>query len=478
MKKIYFRADASASIGYGHFIRTLALADILKDDFECVFFTCHATPYQIGEMDKVCRYVILDEPTHFDDFLSFLSGDEIVVLDNYFFTTDYQKKIRSKGCRLVCVDDMHDKHYVADVVINHGLTDRTLFDVELYTLMCLGYDWALLRSPFLDTCPGGRDCSRMENALVCFGGSDPYRLTEQFVRYLQGIPSIKKIVAVVGDRCQTDAFPQEKVSFRRNLSADEMCALFRDSDVAFLPASTVCLEALSQGIPVVSGFYVDNQKEIYATYVSNGLVSPLGDLLKLDFSSLDYSFLLHTLSSLRKVDMSGIARRYRMLFSNLFNLKGLVVGGYEFVDYRLLTEGQHRMVWNARNDDAVRFQMEHSKLISWSSHLAFVRSLSNKYRKVYFAVYREGILVGSVNYEFVSLTQVERGIFILPSFWGKGDGVRIECALFEILRGKGVGTVTAKVLKSNERSLKFHCKLGYELSSCDEKYNYLIKQLY
>ena len=33
MQKIYFRADASATIGYGHFIRTLALADMLKDDF-------------------------------------------------------------------------------------------------------------------------------------------------------------------------------------------------------------------------------------------------------------------------------------------------------------------------------------------------------------------------------------------------------------------------------------------------------------
>ena len=38
MQKIYFRADASATIGYGHFIRTLALADMLKDDFDCTFF--------------------------------------------------------------------------------------------------------------------------------------------------------------------------------------------------------------------------------------------------------------------------------------------------------------------------------------------------------------------------------------------------------------------------------------------------------
>ena len=87
MRKIYFRADASATIGYGHFIRTLALADMLKDDFDCTFFTCHPTPYQVEEMEKVCPFIPLQEETHSADFLSHLQGDEIVVLDNYFFTT-------------------------------------------------------------------------------------------------------------------------------------------------------------------------------------------------------------------------------------------------------------------------------------------------------------------------------------------------------------------------------------------------------
>ena len=65
-KKIYFRADAGQSIGYGHFIRTLALADMLKDDFDCVFFTQTPTDYQKKEMELVCRYVELpaDESQH------------------------------------------------------------------------------------------------------------------------------------------------------------------------------------------------------------------------------------------------------------------------------------------------------------------------------------------------------------------------------------------------------------------------------
>ena len=75
-RKIYFRADAGGSIGYGHFIRTLALADMLKDDFECVFYTKTPTDYQQKEAEKVCSLVALpDDDTKFQMFLDLLKGD-------------------------------------------------------------------------------------------------------------------------------------------------------------------------------------------------------------------------------------------------------------------------------------------------------------------------------------------------------------------------------------------------------------------
>lgn len=49
MRKIFFRADASREIGYGHFIRSLALANMLKSDFECSFHTQCPSQYQIQE---------------------------------------------------------------------------------------------------------------------------------------------------------------------------------------------------------------------------------------------------------------------------------------------------------------------------------------------------------------------------------------------------------------------------------------------
>lgn len=168
-RKIFFRADAGAQIGYGHFIRTLALADMLRDDFDCTFLTQSPSEYQQKEVEKVCPLVALpSDDSKFEKFIDCLKGEEIIVLDNYFYTSEYQKQIKEKGCKLVCIDDMHDKHYYADVVINHGLTDENLFDVEPYTRLCLGFDYALLRRPFIQV----SNTVKLPNSwFISFGGT-------------------------------------------------------------------------------------------------------------------------------------------------------------------------------------------------------------------------------------------------------------------------------------------------------------------
>ena len=53
-RKIFFRADAGPEIGYGHYIRSLALADMLKQDFDCTMFTQTPTEYQLREAEPIC----------------------------------------------------------------------------------------------------------------------------------------------------------------------------------------------------------------------------------------------------------------------------------------------------------------------------------------------------------------------------------------------------------------------------------------
>lgn len=314
-KKVYFRADAGQSIGYGHFIRSLALADMLKDDFDCTFFTQTPTEYQKQEAEKVCQLVALPaDDSKFDLFLEQLTGEEIVVLDNYFFTSEYQLKIKQKGCKLVCIDDMHDKHYYADVVINHGLTDSNLFDVEPYTKLALGLDYALLRKPFLTQ----TNIKKKEGHwFVSFGGADYDNMTAKYIGFLESDPTVKSITVVIGDAykyCESlDVF--RKIEIKKNLTADKMQQEMSSAEYAVLPTSSVCIEALSCKCKIASGYFVENQCEGYMNFVENQLVYPLGNLHQYNSSKFITEIGNHQYRS--DIQFSSIPQNYIDLFKGI-----------------------------------------------------------------------------------------------------------------------------------------------------------------
>lgn len=314
-RKICFRADADAEIGYGHFIRTLALADMLKDDFECVFYTQSPTEYQRREAEKVCELVTLPaDDSRFQLFLDCLKGDEIVVLDNYFYTTDYQRAVKAKGCKLVCIDDMHDKHYVADAVVNQSPVKEEEFDVEVHTKLFLGKDYELLRKPFLQPL---RHLNRNNDVVVSFGGSDPLHLTDKVISLLLRIGAPYHIVAVLGDKTYLSEDNKEKIEVLSKLTAQQMADLFEMSSFGILSASTVSLEAMSRELPIMIGYYVDNQQEGYERFKERGNFISLGFLPDLSEELLNKA--INELQSLvpSKRNYTLIPKRFKQLFHSL-----------------------------------------------------------------------------------------------------------------------------------------------------------------
>lgn len=323
LRTIFFRADAGPQIGYGHFIRTLALADMLKEDFDCCFVTVNPTDYQKSEMSKVCRFISLQSENHFVSFLSLLKGTEIVLLDNYFFTTDYQRAIKEKGCKLVCIDDLHDKHYVADVVINQGVSESALFDTEAHTKLCLGLEWALLRKPFLEAAAIASQrtySEKIEKITVSFGGSDYYGLTEKVIRILMQIDSVEHIDAILGDCFNTKMdFVNEKVTFYKQIPAEKVSELFLNCDLAVLSSSTICIEALACGARVAAGWYVDNQKDFYEYLMKNQMIYGFENCLNDSFISNIQNLVSNTISGvlnplILNLNFKDIQQNYLYLF--------------------------------------------------------------------------------------------------------------------------------------------------------------------
>ena len=285
---------------------------MLKEDFECVFYTQAPSEYQWKECEKVCRLVGLPaDDTRFQRFLDILQGDEIVVLDNYFYTTEYQSAIKSKGCKLVCIDDMHDKHYVADAVVNQSPVKEAEFDKEPYTRLYLGTDYELLRKPFLKPL---RRCPREDSVIVSFGGADPLHLTDKIVSLLVQIGAPYHIITILGDKSTLSEENKKHVEIKSKLSAQQMADLFDTSAFGILSASTVSLEAMSRQLPIMIGYYVDNQKEGYKRFKERGNFIPLGFLPNLTNDQLKEAISQLDTFVTTKRDYSLIPDRFKQIF--------------------------------------------------------------------------------------------------------------------------------------------------------------------
>lgn len=286
-RRVVLRADASKKTGYGHFFRSLALANHLKGDFDCCFASYntdqdHLSRYQITEIFRVCEPFFVKGSTldeYGECFLEQLLPSDIVVLDNYYFTTDFQRKIKGKGCRLVCIDDMHDRHMVCDVLITGSPLKRNDFSLEPYTIFKGGLEWIFLREAFLKPLPARTTKEQIQNIVISMGGSDAFDLTNKMIDVIRDVLPDTDIEVIAGETVRFEREDNEGININRKLSAEEIARLFDNADLGIFPASTVGIEALSRSLPIFAGHYVDNQKALYDYGVNKGYFAPLGCLL-------------------------------------------------------------------------------------------------------------------------------------------------------------------------------------------------------
>lgn len=457
MKKICFRADANSRIGFGHFVRSLALADILKDDFDCVFYTAEPSDYQIRELRDVCPYVSLSEKTKFEDFLSYLDGSEIVVLDNYFYTTEYQKLIKEKGCKLVCIDDMHDKHYVADVVINHAYgCHKEDYSVEPYTQLCLGLNYALLREPFLSNCQSKKTAHH--RLLICYGGADIYNLTCKTLRSLSDVIDDYQVEVVIGaafgakKELEEIAEKNKNIHIHTSLNAKEMSSLMQQSQIAFLSASSVLWEAIFSGCKIIYGYYVENQMDICSNVGNNSNLglTYVGNLREI--SPLDLQKTFADVSNNQEVT-TFVKPNVRSHYLSLFNSK---------VTVREACAGDAQLYYEWANDTVVRQMAFNTEPILWDNHLKWFNSKLKSNDSLLLLCYYEERPVGQVRFDINKEGMAEIDISIDKEQRGKGLGTEmLQASIAYAHNTKGYDTFISEVKVENIPSQRLFIATGF-----------------
>lgn len=288
LPRVVLRADAGRGIGFGHFIRTLALAAYLREDFDCVVASRNPdrdglSDYQLAEADKAGARILdmhCGDRKDFDAcFLDSLCPEDIVVLDNYYYDAKYQDEVRLRCRRLVCIDDVHDRCFTADAVLTFLPLGRELFSLAPHTEFHSGIEWSFLREPFLSPlCRRKRKSVEPPRIVMALGGADPFGLTDRLLAVLtEEIPDAA-VDVIAGDTVDVKGEEFPSVTVHRRVSAEGVRDLLDNADLGVFPASTVCVEAFSRHLPVAAGYFVSNQEEFYAEGVKRGWFAPLGSL--------------------------------------------------------------------------------------------------------------------------------------------------------------------------------------------------------
>lgn len=281
---LFIRADGSTQTGLGHLVRCISLSNILDDQFN-ISFVCREIPLQM-EDELAQQGISLIKIDREETFLNHILPKCTVVLDGYSFNSAYQKKIRDQGCALACIDDLHDREFFADLIINHAPgIKKSDYKAQPYTQFGLGPDFVLLRPSFLEAARrvGERVQNNIEHILICFGGSDSENLTIRALNVALNFNQFKKITIITGsaynyaDELLRTIKNQKKVVHHHALSGKEMAAAFLESDVAIVPSSGILFEALATGNIAISGTYTNNQKEVYAGFKELNAIIDAGE---------------------------------------------------------------------------------------------------------------------------------------------------------------------------------------------------------
>lgn len=310
VKKVVFRVDASLTIGTGHVMRCLTLAEVLKHqgvdvDFICrehrgnllerierQGFTTHKLPQDI-------KYINPDKKENDNKFFErelygahWLGSTQQqdaelckpilnkikpcwVIVDHYGIDYVWQDLLQNTYKSLMVIDDLADRKHLCDLLLDqtYGRNKEDYTDfVSKNCQMLLGSQYALLRPEFSQWRAyslNRRANPELKKLLITMGGVDLDNLTGQVLEALKTCDLVKEleVTVVMGETAPyiyeikelAKAMPF-KTEIKINVK--NMAELMANSDLAIGAAGATTWERCCLGLPSIQVVLADNQKVI------------------------------------------------------------------------------------------------------------------------------------------------------------------------------------------------------------------------
>ncbi len=448
----------------------MSLAKMIKNDFDISFLLEEHLP-QAEHMMQAEQFnlIYVDKKKNED---AIYGEADIVVLDGYNFKEITQKKIKAQRKKLIFIDDMHNQHFYADVVMNvSDSVSQKEYSAEPYTKLFLGSKYALLRNEFIRAAKKpSREITKVKGVFLSMGGGDSANVALKVLKALHKITSLTHVHVMIGavnpHQAELQSYAESnkgntKIFFHKNMSAAEMIALMQECELAICPASGTSVELAAAGIGMISGYTATNQKGILAGLEEHKCLVNVGDL---------NSITIETLSS--KIEkcvndpaaINAMIKQQRKLIDghSPLRIKNIFRELESGIEFRKATITDTDLYFQWTNDDTVRQNSYEQNKINYEDHVAWFKNKLSSPDCFFYLFTKNNEPVGQVRIENKKEETVI-GVSIDEKFRGKGLGsLMLEIASTDFFIQFPYKTINAYIKEDNAASIAIFKKANFE----------------
>lgn len=467
------RADASPTIGTGHVMRMLALAQAWRRTGGRAVFVAAEMPDGIRTRVEAEGFSVLAIPVpenpDVDAALTLEALSRVaapagsaVAADGYRFPADFQTRLMGAGIRLLIVDDNGENgSYASSLVLNQNVHASVAFYAHRApeTRLLLGPRFALLRDEFLrpSADPQPRTIER-RHVLITMGGSDPAAITSALIGHLRGRNLTIRAVVGAGNprRRELEALRADGIEVLSQVG--DMPGMLDWADVVVTAGGSTLWEICHRGLPAVAIAIAENQRALVRAMAQAGLAVDAGDDTNLDYGRVVQfvEALLHDdgwRERLRTagrcaVDGEGAARVASALRGDPFFLRPARIGDAQ-------------RMWDWRNDEATRAASFSGAVVPFPAHVDWLRDRLSRPAVRILMAEQEGTEFGVIRFEADGESAVV-SVMLAPGFRGRGLAAPlIAAATARSARELRLVRIHAYIKPGNEASTRAFTSAGY-----------------
>ena len=270
MQNILFRADSSSTIGTGHVMRDLVLAEQFEE--ANITFATQDLKGNINHKIKEKNYTIEILHTNNVQELNTLIKNlaiDMLIIDHYGIDDTFEKqlKIENPTLKIMVLDGTYKKHY-CDILLNHNIYAQAQKYKGLVPEHCelrCGSTYTLLREEFTIEKQKGRqnnnDPEKL-NVFIAMGGADHSNLNSKILDVLKNFPNIHAhVVTTTANQYlkELQDFILNKDNITLHLNTNQIATLMNRADFAIVTPSVTLNEIYFIGVPFIAIQTAKNQ---------------------------------------------------------------------------------------------------------------------------------------------------------------------------------------------------------------------------